>query len=126
MNFKLTLPTTKGAYLTSHGKTTPEDSYAENANFWIKIIHERLDRYRTDLTDQAVLDAIGSVDGLSILDAGCGEGYLSRKLAQDGAQVIGIDACADLVRSAEESAARSGLSIDSCTGTVDNLPIAQR
>ena len=110
--------------MTSLGDTAPHNSYAENANFWIKIIRERLDRYRGDLTDQAVLDAIGPVRGLSILDAGCGEGYLSRRLAQDGAQVVGIDACGDLVQSAQEADGRSGLSIDYHTGTVDDLPLA--
>jgi 2-polyprenyl-3-methyl-5-hydroxy-6-metoxy-1,4-benzoquinol methylase len=110
--------------LTSLGDNASKNSYTENANFWIKIIRERLDRYRTDLTDRAVLDAIGPVDGLSILDAGCGEGYLSRRLAQDGARVVGIDACADLVQSAQDAAERNGLSIDYRTGTVDNLLLA--
>jgi 2-polyprenyl-3-methyl-5-hydroxy-6-metoxy-1,4-benzoquinol methylase len=100
------------------------NSYAENANFWIKIIRERLDRYRTDLTDQAVLDAIGPADGLSILDAGCGEGYLSRKLAQDGARVVGVDACADLVQAAQETAERSGLLIDYRISSVNKLQLA--
>jgi SAM-dependent methyltransferase len=31
------------------------------------------------------------VNGLTVLDAGCGNGYLSRKLAKRGANVIGID-----------------------------------
>jgi 2-polyprenyl-3-methyl-5-hydroxy-6-metoxy-1,4-benzoquinol methylase len=53
-----------------------------------------------------------------------GEGYLSRRLAHDGARVIGIDACADLIRSAQESAARNGLSVDYYTGKVDSLPVA--
>lgn len=105
--------------MTSLGDTTPIDSYAENANFWVKIIRDRLDRYRSQLTDRAVLSAIGPADGLTILDAGCGEGYLSRILAQEGANTIGIDACADL----QELAAEAGLPIDYHLGTVDDLPI---
>lgn len=123
-SFESTLLTATETYLTSLGNTTPASSYAENANFWVKIIRERLDRYRSELTDTAVLNAIGASHGLTILDAGCGEGYLSRVLAQQGAQTIGIDACADLVQSAQELAAESGLSVDYHIGSVDDIPIA--
>ncbi len=37
------------------------------------------------------LKLIGDVSGLTVLDAGCGEGYLSRILAEHGANVTGID-----------------------------------
>ncbi len=73
------------------------DTYARNADFWVKIIREGLDRYRTELTDQAVLDAVGDVDGLDVLDAGCGEGYMSRLLAERGARASGIDLSDSLI-----------------------------
>lgn len=38
-----------------------------------------------------LLDLLGEVRGLHVLDAGCGEGYLARVLAKRGAQVTGID-----------------------------------
>ncbi len=37
------------------------------------------------------LALLGDVSGLSVLDAGCGEGYLSRIVASMGASVTGID-----------------------------------
>ena len=89
----------------------------------MRIIRDRLDRYRSDLTDRAVLDAIGPVDGLTVLDAGCGEGYLSRIIAQHGADAIGVDACADLIKSAQELATEAGLPINYYAGPVDDLPI---
>lgn len=73
------------------------DTYAQNADFWVKIIREGLDRYRTELTDQAVLDAVGDVEGLDVLDAGCGEGYMSRLLAERGARAAGVDVSDSLI-----------------------------
>jgi ubiquinone/menaquinone biosynthesis C-methylase UbiE len=40
---------------------------------------------------------VGEVSGLKVLDAGCGEGYLSRILARQGARVTGIDIAARAV-----------------------------
>ena len=37
------------------------------------------------------LQIVGEVSGLTVLDAGCGEGYLSRILMHCGAYVTGID-----------------------------------
>lgn len=44
-----------------------------------------------DGTVRQFLQVIGDLSGLDVLDAGCGEGYLSRILAQGGARVTGID-----------------------------------
>jgi 2-polyprenyl-3-methyl-5-hydroxy-6-metoxy-1,4-benzoquinol methylase len=82
--------------LTTNGD--PLDTYANNSDFWIKIIREKLDRYRTDLTDQAVLQALGDVRELRVLDGGCGEGYMSRLIAARGArEVVGIDTSSSLI-----------------------------
>lgn len=43
------------------------------------------------------LQIVGDVSGLTVLDAGCGEGYLSRILASRGANVTGIDISPRLV-----------------------------
>ncbi|QBD76246.1 class I SAM-dependent methyltransferase [Ktedonosporobacter rubrisoli] len=43
------------------------------------------------------LQVVGDVSGLTVLDAGCGEGYLSRILAQRGAHVTGIDVAPRLI-----------------------------
>ena len=46
------------------------------------------------------LQIVGDVSGLTVLDAGCGEGYLSRILMHRGAQVTGIDISPRLVEMA--------------------------
>jgi len=49
-----------------------------------------------------MLDLLGDLAGLRVLDAGCGEGYLARVLAAGGAQVTGIDISPRLIRLARE------------------------
>ncbi|MFB4306756.1 class I SAM-dependent methyltransferase [Actinomadura sp. GTD37] len=76
------------------------ERWEANAHYWVKIIRERRDRYRTELTDAAVLDAIGPCAGLRVLDAGCGEGYFSRRLSGMGADVTGVDDAQGLIDAA--------------------------
>lgn len=47
--------------------------------------------FNLDLVIPRLMQAAGSVDGLSVLDAGCGEGIVSRSLVGRAAQVVGID-----------------------------------
>lgn len=78
-------------------------AYDENAAYWIEMIRAGRDRYRTQLTNRAVLDAIAPTAGLRVVDAGCGEGWLSRACAALGAEVVGIDNCAAFIESCRES-----------------------
>jgi 2-polyprenyl-3-methyl-5-hydroxy-6-metoxy-1,4-benzoquinol methylase len=48
------------------------------------------------------LKLLGDISGLTVLDAGCGQGYLSRILASRGAHVTGIDISANLIHIARE------------------------
>ena len=49
-----------------------------------------------------LLELLGDVTGRSVLDAGCGEGYLARVLAGRGARVTGIDLSPRLIEIARE------------------------
>jgi 2-polyprenyl-3-methyl-5-hydroxy-6-metoxy-1,4-benzoquinol methylase len=96
------------------------ERWEANAQYWVKVIRERRDRYRTELTDQAVIDAIGRCEGLRILDAGCGEGYLARRLASLGAEVLGVDAAQGLIDAAEALPAQGTVSFT--RASVDAIP----
>jgi ubiquinone/menaquinone biosynthesis C-methylase UbiE len=71
----------------------------ENAIKWWDFHAESLtalytaqgDRHREVLLNHVLLSLLGSVEDKRILDAGCGEGYFSRILAEKGAQVVGVD-----------------------------------
>jgi SAM-dependent methyltransferase len=45
-----------------------------------------------------VLDLLGDVRGLRVLDAGCGPGLYAEALVAGGAEVVGFDASAEMVR----------------------------
>lgn len=80
------------------------DHWEDNAQFWVRIIREHRDRYRTELTNEAVLSLVGACDGLDVLDVGCGEGYMARELARRGARhVHGIDKSAALIAAAQSA-----------------------
>ena len=44
-----------------------------------------------DLVIPRLVEVVGSVDGLTVLDAGCGEGIVSRALVGTATRVVGID-----------------------------------
>jgi 2-polyprenyl-6-hydroxyphenyl methylase/3-demethylubiquinone-9 3-methyltransferase len=61
------------------------------------------------------------LDGLRVLDIGCGGGLLCEPLARLGAQVAGIDAAEENVAAAARHAALSGLDIDYRHSTAEAL-----
>ncbi|MGH3700746.1 MAG: class I SAM-dependent methyltransferase [Pseudonocardiaceae bacterium] len=102
--------------------TLGSDPYAKNSSFWIRIIRDKLDRYRTELTDTAVLSTIGPVKARTVLDGGCGEGYMSRELANRGAIVTGLDTSSSLIAAAREERDRLGLRINHYVASLDSIP----
>jgi len=52
---------------------------------------EEGDFARQFLLNPAIFDLLGDVNGKWVLDAGCGQGYLSRLLARKGARVTGVE-----------------------------------
>ncbi len=64
------------------------------------------------------------LEGLSLLDIGCGGGLLSEPLTRLGARVTGLDASATSVEVAKRHAAQSGLEIVYRQGTAEDLAAA--
>jgi ubiquinone/menaquinone biosynthesis C-methylase UbiE len=109
-----------GDGIDDRGDAPIHEAYDRNAQYWIQIVREGRDRYQTQITDAALLGALGEPAGLVFLDAGCGEGHLTRLLVDDGAQhVHGVDATAALV-----TAARTHPAADAATSTFHHADVA--
>lgn len=61
------------------------------APHWDACYTEQGDKWRVHLLNPALLGILGDVAGKRVLDAGCGNGYLCRMLARQGAKVVGVD-----------------------------------
>ena len=73
-----------------------KEKWVQSAGAWIEGMR-RGDRNRTHLLDPAMLESVGDVKGLDVIDVGCGEGRFCRMLAERGANVTGVDLTPSLV-----------------------------
>lgn len=79
------------------------DSWRKNATPWTAAVRERQIESRKLVTDAAIVDAILGRSPRSVLDIGCGEGWLARALAATGIAVTGIDAIPALIEQARQA-----------------------
>jgi len=84
----------------------------ENAPDWTRAVRAGWDVYREHVNNPAFLDMLPDLAGLRVLDLGCGEGYNTRRFADLGASVTGIDASEAMVEAAREHDAREPRGID--------------
>ena len=74
------------------------DSWHTNAEPWTSAVREQRIESRRLVTDRAIVDAVMSRKPESVLDLGCGEGWLVRALGAQGVQrVIGVDVVPALI-----------------------------
>lgn len=82
------------------------------------------DLWHRTLIDPGLFARIGRVPaGTRVLDLGCGNGYLSRRLARSGAQVVGVDQSADLIARAVAHETREPLGVVYHLADAANLPM---
>ena len=76
------------------------DTWHLNAKPWIHAISNHEIESRNLVTNQAIVDAILSLQPHNIWDVGCGEGWLCRALEKNGIETFGTDAIPELIESA--------------------------
>jgi len=108
---------------------TPTDSsnaanWEKNAEAWTQLSREGYNVSRDALNTPALLELLGPVHGLRGLDVGCGEGDLTRRLAQRGAKMTGLDIAPTFVRHASQAEKEQPLGIEYVLGSAAQLPFA--
>ena len=91
--------------------TAVGEAWSRVAEDWWGRYDEFGDVNRRYIIDPSILSILGDVEDKHILDAGCGNGYLSRLLLKRGAKVTGVDASEKAIETAvaAESEEYSGI-----------------
>lgn len=89
--------------MQKHCDTDIVHSWYDNAGAWTRAVRDGLIESRRMVTDQAIIQAVLEVRPRSVLDVGCGEGWLVRALSAQGVEAEGVDAVPELVTHAREA-----------------------
>lgn len=79
------------------------ERWRDNTEAWTRAVRDGRISSRVLATDAAIVDAILARRPSTVLDVGCGEGWLARTLARHGIDVLGVDAVAGLVKLARQA-----------------------
>lgn len=78
-----------------------QQQWEDNAELYDQSIGDLGDDFHRTLIDPCVFDLVSDLGGRSVLDIGCGNGYLCRMVAARGAhEVVGIDYSHNLIMAA--------------------------
>jgi 2-polyprenyl-3-methyl-5-hydroxy-6-metoxy-1,4-benzoquinol methylase len=78
-------------------------SWHANAAPWTVAVRQGQIQSRALVTDRAIVEAVLSRAPKSVLDIGCGEGWLARALAAHAIEVLGVDIVPGLVERAQQA-----------------------
>ena len=92
-----------------------------NAEVWARHVQAGYDTYRLLYNNPAFFEFVGDVAGLTVLDAGCGEGYNTRLFARRGGRMTGIDISARMIELARAAEVREPLGISYEIGSMADM-----
>jgi ubiquinone/menaquinone biosynthesis C-methylase UbiE len=87
-------------------------SWDRAADAWEAGQESGRDYYRHEFFGPVQATTCGDVDGMRLLDVGCGTGYFAREMARRGAHVIGVDVAPRMIDHARRHEAASSLGVE--------------
>lgn len=81
------------------------NSWHKNVEAWTNAVRDAQISSRVTVTDAAIVNAVVARAPTSVLDLGCGEGWLVRALTDLGLSTVGVDVVPSLIT---EASARGG------------------
>src|SRR5688572_9394435 len=96
-------------------------AWDRNAALWAEEVRSGSDFYRELYTFPAFLDFMPSVAGQQVIDLGCGEGTNTRRFAQRGGIMTGIDLSREMIQRARRKEAEEPLGIPYEVGSFNDL-----
>ncbi len=97
--------------MTAHDDAEVAAHWNRNADQWARDVRDGLDVYREAFTFPAFQAFLPALSGLDVVDFGCGEGTNTRRFAQDGARLTGIDLSQRMIALAWQTEAADPLGI---------------
>ncbi len=94
--------------------------WEDNAEAFADLIANQGTPHNREILNPCVQNLLGDMKGKYLLDAGCGEGYLSRLYARLGARVMGLDFSNSLIELAQSKTADED-DIEYVVGNICNL-----
>jgi len=118
------LPWTKMKQAPQRNDLSIYDTHAESwwtgETRWLRLLQNMVPARLAYFTP-----VVGDWRGKTVLDLGCGGGFMSEALAQRGAQVVGVDPSQPAIAIAQTHAEATGLVIDYRIGAGESLPVAE-
>ena len=94
----------------------------KNAPIWTSMVRAGYDVYRDYLNTPAFFKIMPNIKGMKGIDIGCGEGYNTRLLAEEGAMLDAIDVAPAFVESAKAMEKEFPLGIKYSVASANQLP----
>jgi len=102
-------------------ETAVAAAWDRNAEQWTQDVRAGLDLYRELYTLPAFLEFAPPVSGRRVMDLGCGEGANTRRFAERGGLMTGVDLSAEMIRRARQAEAEKPLGIHYEIGSFTDL-----
>ena len=80
-----------------------KDTSWNNVSDWYDELLTGSDTYQSKVILPNLLRLVGAKKGMKILDLACGQGFFSEAFVREGAEVIGVDISANLIKIAKEN-----------------------